>query len=240
MDSPSSDMSVAPKIGLARGFTDAGRWAAPGHSARGHLAWLRRRDETFALRLLARQLARAAHRFASLPCRSFRRLFVEASALHLAENAFSLHLLFENPKSLVDIVVANEYLQDLFLSCHGLRRGLPRSSTVFRAHAANSERLPPSRQNETQGHPVRAVSRQRSGAPEGEVWPAMGMVASPLALRRERDRSLSHRRLSACRRYPPYRGCASCWLVCGLRSASDGLRTPQGVGKTPRLLGRCR
>jgi hypothetical protein len=131
-------VSTSPEHALARRLADAGRWAAPGHSARCHFAWLRRRDETFTLRLLARQLARAANGLASLPRGSLRRLFVEAPSLHLAENAFPLHLLLENAKRLVDVVVTNEYLQDLFLSCHGPPRGLPAWSTIFGVDASRS------------------------------------------------------------------------------------------------------
>ena len=177
MESPSSGMSVAPvvitAIGLACGFADAGRWAAPGSSARGRFAWLRRRDETFTLRLLARQLARAANGFASLPCRSFRRLFVEASSLHLAEDAFPLHLLLENPKSLVDIVVANEYLQDLFLSCHGLRRGLPRVVRRVPRHARirnDWRRRVRTERSDYQSGPCRGSGQARSKARCGRQW----------------------------------------------------------------------
>src|SRR5207247_2487669 len=47
------------------------------------LAWIG--DETLALRLLARELARPADRLGSFPCRSLGRLFVKPSLLHLAE-----------------------------------------------------------------------------------------------------------------------------------------------------------
>jgi hypothetical protein len=33
-----------------------------------------------------------------------------------AKNTFALHFLLEYPKSLVDVVVANDYLQETFLS----------------------------------------------------------------------------------------------------------------------------
>jgi hypothetical protein len=47
----------------------------------------------------------------------FGRLLVEPSTLHLAKHAFALHLLLEHPKRLVDVVVANHDLQEIFPSC---------------------------------------------------------------------------------------------------------------------------
>jgi hypothetical protein len=69
------------------------------------------------LGLLASELAGAADRFSLLPVRFFGRLLVKSSALHLAKNTLALHFLLEYPQSLVDVVVANEYLQETFLSC---------------------------------------------------------------------------------------------------------------------------
>jgi hypothetical protein len=43
----------------------------------------------------------------------FRRLFEGAPCLHFAEEAFPLHLLFQNAKGLIDIVVPYENLQDI-------------------------------------------------------------------------------------------------------------------------------
>jgi len=73
------------------------------------------------LGLLASELAGSADRFTSFPRRFFGWLLVESPALHLAKNAFALHFLLEYPKSLVDVVVANEYLQATFPSCSGER-----------------------------------------------------------------------------------------------------------------------
>lgn len=72
-------------------------------------AW-RTRQQAFALRTLARQLASTAHRFRALARALFRRLFIMVAALHLAESAFPLHLLFERLQRLVDVVVADENL----------------------------------------------------------------------------------------------------------------------------------
>jgi hypothetical protein len=69
------------------------------------------------LGLLASELAGAADCFSLFPVRFFGRLLIKSSSLHLAKNAFALHFLLEYPQSLVDVVVANEYLQETFLSC---------------------------------------------------------------------------------------------------------------------------
>jgi hypothetical protein len=101
----------------ARGCGRNGKLAASSRSAGQRFPCRLSRDQPFALRFLAGGLARAADRFAFLPRRLFRWLFVKSSALHLTEDAFSLHLLLEDSQSLIDIVVANEYLQESFPSC---------------------------------------------------------------------------------------------------------------------------
>src|SRR5215470_3187630 len=67
-------------------------------------------QQSFALHLLARELAGPADRFRLFPRLLFRWLFVMAAKLHLAENALALHLLLQRLQGLVDVVVANEYL----------------------------------------------------------------------------------------------------------------------------------
>jgi len=69
------------------------------------------------LGLLASELASSADRFTLFPRRLFGWLLVKSSALHLTKNAFALHFLLEYPKSLVNVVVANDYLQEAFLPC---------------------------------------------------------------------------------------------------------------------------
>ena len=73
-------------------------------------------NQALALRRLARELTRSADCFAFFSRRFLRWFFVEPSTLHLAEDALPLHLLFQHPESLVDIVVANQYLQEMFPS----------------------------------------------------------------------------------------------------------------------------
>jgi len=67
-------------------------------------------DQTFTLGALACQLAGAADGFGLLASALFRRLFVVAAHLHFTEDAFALHLLLESAESLIDIVIADEYL----------------------------------------------------------------------------------------------------------------------------------
>src|SRR5689334_15322304 len=68
------------------------------------------RKQTFALHLLARELAGPADRFRLFPRLFFRGFFVVTAKLHLAENALALHLLLQRLEGLVDVVVANENL----------------------------------------------------------------------------------------------------------------------------------
>jgi hypothetical protein len=68
-------------------------------------------DQPFTLRLLARKLASSTDRFALFPRGFLRRFFVKSSTLHLAEDAFPLHFLLQYSECLIDIVVADEYLQ---------------------------------------------------------------------------------------------------------------------------------
>jgi len=75
----------------------------------------------FALHPLAQHLAIAPDGIRFLASAAFGRLLIIAPLLHLSEDAFALHLLFENPQRLVDIVVANENLHRAFL-CRNLRR----------------------------------------------------------------------------------------------------------------------
>jgi len=55
--------------------------------------------------------------------------------LHFAENAFALHLLLERAESLVNIVVADEYLHVVFLFSGPVRYG-EAYGTRFRSDTA--------------------------------------------------------------------------------------------------------
>src|SRR5215212_10661262 len=68
-------------------------------------------NQPFPDRGLARGLARPAHRFRLLTGFALGGLLIGLALLHLPEDTLALHLLFEHPKGLIDVVVANEYLQ---------------------------------------------------------------------------------------------------------------------------------
>lgn len=84
---------------------------------------LRHWDESLPLRLLAGELARAPNGFSFLAGALFRRLLVGATSLHLPKDAFTLHLFLQHTKRLIDIVVANQNLQEISdrKESHGLR-----------------------------------------------------------------------------------------------------------------------
>jgi hypothetical protein len=75
-----------------------------------------RRYQALTLRQLTRLFAGPADCFAFFSRRSLRGLFVESPPLHLTENAFPLHLLLQRPESLIDVVVADKYLQSMLPS----------------------------------------------------------------------------------------------------------------------------
>lgn len=104
----------------------ARKWRPPGGSAGRRLLSFGGSDKSFALGLLARELAGSPDRFSLFTVRSFGRFLVKSSALHLAKNAFALHFLLEYPQSLVDVVVADEDLQETFPSLVESREELPR------------------------------------------------------------------------------------------------------------------
>ena len=73
-------------------------------------AWRRLGQQTLALGALAGELTGPANGLSLFARTLFGRLFVMITALHFAESAFPLHLLFERLQRLVDVVIANENL----------------------------------------------------------------------------------------------------------------------------------
>jgi hypothetical protein len=69
------------------------------------------RNGALALRTLPLQLAVTADRFRAFSSALLARLLVMASQLHLAEDAFALHLFLQRLQRLIDVVVANNDLQ---------------------------------------------------------------------------------------------------------------------------------
>ena len=79
-------------------------------------AGLRSRQQAFTLGALASQLAGATDSFSLLTGTLFRGLFEVHVTLHFTEAAFALHLLLQGFQRLIDIVVANENLNQGYLS----------------------------------------------------------------------------------------------------------------------------
>ena len=79
--------------------------------------------KAFAIHALAEKLAGAADGFGLLAGALLGRLLIAAAQLHLAENAFALHLLLERAQRLIDIIVANQNVDDgSYSRCgHGAR-----------------------------------------------------------------------------------------------------------------------
>src|SRR5215207_2897421 len=94
-----------------RARSAAGRHAGPTWAATDPRLGFRGRNQPFPDRCLALSFARPAHGFRLLAGFALRGLLVGFARLHLAEDAFALHLLFEHPERLIDVVVANEDLQ---------------------------------------------------------------------------------------------------------------------------------
>lgn len=72
------------------------------------------RNQTFALRLLAREFARPADGFSlftGLLDRGFLEMLLQ---LHFPKHTLALKLLFQRPKSLFNVVIANRYLHVVF------------------------------------------------------------------------------------------------------------------------------
>jgi len=65
----------------------------------------------FALQTLTGQLAGATNGLGLLASLLFRGLLVVVAQLHLAEDAFALQLFLERAQRLVNVVIANDYLQ---------------------------------------------------------------------------------------------------------------------------------
>ena len=70
-------------------------------------------DQTFALGLFPGSLARTSDGFRLLAGLALGRFFIRLAALHLTKNALALHLLLEDSESLIDIVIANDDLQNV-------------------------------------------------------------------------------------------------------------------------------
>ncbi|TDQ35036.1 hypothetical protein DEV91_102236 [Phyllobacterium brassicacearum] len=77
--------------------------------------FLRTRQKTFALCLLAGSLAGTAHGLSFFTYTALGWLFKCLARLHFAEESLPLHLLLQDPQGLLNIVVTDENLQSFSL-----------------------------------------------------------------------------------------------------------------------------
>src|SRR5215471_11022573 len=101
---------------------------APNASSRpkGRLASTATRQKrlvAFAVHALAHQLAMPADGLGPLAGPALGRLLVVAAHFHFPEDAFALHLLLQRAQGLIDVVVADEYLQDASASSTAIEMG---------------------------------------------------------------------------------------------------------------------
>ena len=68
--------------------------------------------ETLALDALALELAGAADGFGLFARTAFGRLFVRTAQFHFTEDTLALHFLLERLQGLIDIIVADCYVND--------------------------------------------------------------------------------------------------------------------------------
>jgi hypothetical protein len=95
---------------VGRRTTAADHGDGPGGAAAGVSG-----RHALALHALADEFAGPADRFGLLAGAFFRRFFVEFPALHFPERAFALHLLLERAQGLLDIIVADNDLNQRVL-----------------------------------------------------------------------------------------------------------------------------
>jgi peptide deformylase len=96
-----------------------------------------------ALHALAQELAIAPHCFRLFASTALRGLFVAAPQFHLSEDALTLHFLFQGSQSLVNIVVADEYLHGGVSPFGGRRRtGNRAASPAYLASAGGAVKVP--------------------------------------------------------------------------------------------------
>lgn len=94
---------------LNRSYTGRERWQRRFPCRK--LSFRRCRNQSFPNRLLPSKLAGSTHSLRFFAGLFFRWLFVRTSSLHFSEDALALHFLFQNAKRLIDVVIADKYLQ---------------------------------------------------------------------------------------------------------------------------------
>jgi len=139
------------------------------------------RDQAFALRQLPGGFARAPDGFRLLAGFALGRFFVRLATLHLTKNALALHLLFEDSESLFDIVVANEYLQNV-----SNRGGTPRGERLnlakfeYRGCTRLSQGLRPCRVIADKGRTPWTTPRIRRSLHASRVYPTCAPKAAEI------------------------------------------------------------
>jgi hypothetical protein len=93
----------------------------------------------FALQALARQLAGTTNGLGLLASLLFRGLLVVVAQLHLTEDAFALQLLLERAQRLINVIIANDYLQRSTALSKLRHVGLDISSGAIRPHRRPAE-----------------------------------------------------------------------------------------------------
>jgi hypothetical protein len=106
---------VSGRSGPWRGRTGSHRAGRPHRTLRG---W----KETLALRLLTGGLACTTNGFRLLAGLALGGLLESLALLHFAEDALALHLLLQNPESLVNVVVADKNLHVIDPICFRCKR----------------------------------------------------------------------------------------------------------------------
>ncbi len=102
-----------------------------GQFARWELFFRWRGDQSFPNSLLAGKLAGSPDGLGPFSRFSFRWLFVRTPLLHFSKDAFALHFLFENAESLIDVVIADEYLQFCVLQSLTRNRAVRRPARLW-------------------------------------------------------------------------------------------------------------
>ena len=145
----------------------ARRGALPERLCRQEFLLLWVGNETFTLRLLARELARPPNGFRPFAHRSLGWLLEEPALLHLPKDAFALHLLFQDAEGLIDVVVADEDLQWMFLLLGIVKASVAERAQFMRSAGRGSLR-----------YSLLSISAQACATPEfGSLYP--GSVAQP-------------------------------------------------------------
>ncbi|MBB2680902.1 UNVERIFIED_ORG: hypothetical protein M2312_003783 [Rhizobium esperanzae] len=107
-------MPLSQVLAMGRGATAGQISRALGRAAglAGAENLFRRRQQAFALQLLAGKLTLAANGLALFAGPLLGRLLIGTAGFHFPEQAFALHLFLEHTQRLIDIIIPDENLQN--------------------------------------------------------------------------------------------------------------------------------